>query len=135
MLGIPHIATKAFLMLRQRRFDISCMVLIAAIGALALQDFPEAAGVTFLFTVSGTLETLANARTRRALSSLVDQRPVNTEVINSVTNERVVLPASAVSVGSIILVKPGKTIPCDGKSTYSPDLSSIHHTLPMMMIV
>lgn len=70
------------------------MVSTAALGALALQDYTEAAGVSFLFAISSSLETLANARTRNALSSLVNSsyaKSVN--VINPITKERVVLPA------------------------------------------
>jgi len=94
------------------------MVLIAAIGAVALQDFTEAAAVSFLFAISSTLESLANARARNALASLVNVRTENAHVLNENTKEGVVLPASAVMVGMILMVASGETIPCDGEHVF-----------------
>jgi Cd2+/Zn2+-exporting ATPase len=45
--GLPPIAMKAFATLRRFHFDVNCMMLFAVLGALALQEFTEAAAVTF----------------------------------------------------------------------------------------
>ncbi|KAL7537766.1 hypothetical protein ACHAWF_005894 [Thalassiosira exigua] len=112
--GLPPIAIKAFRTLRRRKFDVNCMMLFAVIGAVALQDYTEAAAVTFLFAISEWLESLATARARNALSAIVSLRPEQANWINPITRDIVVLPASAVPVGSTVSVRTGDKIPCDG---------------------
>jgi len=112
--GLPSIAIKAFRTMRRCRFDVNCMMLFAAVGALPLQEYTEAAAVTFLFSISETLEHLATTRARNALAAIVSLRPEYANVINPVTSEIVVLSANSVAVGTTVSVRPGDKIPCDG---------------------
>jgi len=112
--GLPSIAIKAFRTMRRCRFDVNCMMLFAAVGALPLQEYTEAAAVTFLFSISETLEHLATTRARNALAAIVSLRPEYANVINPVTSEIVVLPANSVAVGTTVSVRPGDKVPCDG---------------------
>jgi len=112
--GLPSIAFKAFRTMRRCRFDVNCMMLFAAVGALPLQEYTEAAAVTFLFSISETLEHLATTRARNALAAIVNLRPEYANVVNPVTSEIVVLPANSVAVGNTVSVRPGDKIPCDG---------------------
>ena len=114
LFGIWKISLKAFRTLRRCQFDVNCMMLFAIIGALALQDFTEAAAVTFLFSISDWLESLSTARARNALSSIVKLRPERAKVKNPTTNTFVIVPAASVPVGSIVSVRTGDKIPCDG---------------------
>ena len=110
----PPIATKAFRTLCRRQFDVNCMMLLAIIGAVALQDFEEAAAVAFLFSISEWLETKATARARTALSAIVSLRPDFAYVIDENQGTVTRVPASAVSVGVKVSVRQGDKIPCDG---------------------
>ena len=112
--GLPPIAVKAFKTLRRCRFDVNCMMLFAAVGALPFQEYTEAAAVTFLFAISETLETRATARARNALSAIVCLRPEHANVINPITKQIVILPANCVAVGTAVSVRTGDKIPCDG---------------------
>jgi len=112
--GLPPIAVKAFKTLQRYRFDVNCMMLFAAVGALALEEYTESAAVTFLFAISEALETRATARARNALSAIINLRPENARVVNSLTKDVVILPASAVAVGSLVSVRAGDKVPCDG---------------------
>jgi len=126
--GLPPIAAKAFKTLRRCHFDVNCMMLFAAVGALPLQEYAESAAVTFLFAISEALETRATARARNALSEIVRLRPERANVINPVTKDIVVLPASAVAVGMIVSVRTGDKVPCDGvvvEGTSTVDESSL----------
>ncbi|KAK1743389.1 cadmium/zinc-transporting ATPase [Skeletonema marinoi] len=113
-LGIPFVAIKAFRTLRRFKFDVNVLILFAVIGAISLQDYVEAAVLTFLFDISEYLEALAMTRARNALSTIVNVRPEEAHLINPITKETVVLPATAVKVGSIVSVRTGDKIPCDG---------------------
>ncbi|KAL7517971.1 hypothetical protein ACHAWX_002839 [Stephanocyclus meneghinianus] len=113
-LGLPPIAMKAYKTLLRCHFDVNCMMLFAVLGALALQEFTEAAAVTFLFAISEALESRATSRARNALATIICLRPEHANVINAVTKDVVVLPATAVSVGSLVRVRTGDKVPCDG---------------------
>jgi len=112
--GLPPIVVKAFRTLRRCRFDVNCMMLLAAVGALPLQEYTESAAVTFLFAISEALETRATSRARNALSAIACLRPEHANVINPATKDIVVLPASAVAVGTLVSVRTGDKVPCDG---------------------
>ena len=101
-------------MLCRRHFDVNCMVLIAAVGALALQDYPDSAAVAFLFSIGETLESWASFRARDAFSLIPSPGTTRANVVNPLTDEAVVLPTSDVPVGSLVRVGPGETVPCDG---------------------
>ena len=91
-----------------------CPFTTAVVGACALQDFVEAAVLVFLFDVSEYLESVAMTRATNALSTIVSIRPEQANLNNPITKEIVVLPASAVKIGSIVSVKTGDKVPCDG---------------------
>jgi Zn2+/Cd2+-exporting ATPase len=112
--GIPAIAIKAVTTMRRCMFDANCLMLFAAVGALALQEFTEAAAVTFLFAISEWLETRATTRARNALSAIVNLRPDHAFIVHPSTHEQMMIPASAVPLGAVVAVKTGDRIPCDG---------------------
>lgn len=89
-------------------------MLFASLGAVALQEYAEAAAVVFLFTISEWLEVRATSRARFALKSIVQLRPDKANMVHPSTKELFVVPASAVPVGALVSVKTGDKIPCDG---------------------
>mmetsp|Transcript_3002 Transcript_3002/g.3299 ORF Transcript_3002/g.3299 Transcript_3002/m.3299 type:complete len:1163 (-) Transcript_3002:547-4035(-) len=112
--GIPKTAMKAFRTLRRAQFDANCMMLFATLGAIGLQDYTEAASVSFLFSISEWLESLATSRARNALSAIVQLRPERANLVDIDTGEIAIVPAAALSVGSFVIVRTGDKIPCDG---------------------
>ena len=105
---------KAMRTLRRCQFDANCMMLFAAVGAVMLQEYSQAAAVAFLYSISETLETRATTRARNALSDIVKLRPERANLINPNTNECVMVPAASVAVGAMVSVRTGDKIPCDG---------------------
>lgn len=112
--GIPLIAKKAFTTLCRYQFDTNCLMLFATIGALALQDYPEAAAVTFLFALSEWLEVRATTRARKALAGIVQLLPDTANIVHPFTKELIVIPAIAVPLHAMVTVRSGDKIPCDG---------------------
>lgn len=90
------------------------MMLFAAIGALFLQEYTEAAAVAFLFSISEWLESRATVRARNALSAIVNLRPERANLINPNTRESIMVPTASVAVGALVSVRMGDKIPCDG---------------------
>eukprot|EP00980_Cylindrotheca_fusiformis_P025781 scaffold14604_cov73-Cylindrotheca_fusiformis.AAC.1 len=75
------------------------LMLLATVGALALQEFSEAAAVIFLFSLSDWLESLSTARARNALSAIVKLRPERAKVKDPDSGKFVHVPASSVPTG------------------------------------
>ncbi len=102
-------ATRALL---ARVIGIDLLVSVAAIGAVLIGEYWEAAAVTFLFAVGHALETATLTRTRSALAELVAVAPDVAVVLRD--GAQVEVSASAVGHGETVLVKNGATVPVDG---------------------
>ncbi|CAJ1960426.1 unnamed protein product [Cylindrotheca closterium] len=112
--GLPPILKKAFRTLRRCQFDANCMMTTAAIGAISLQQYDEAASVAFLFSISELLERRASRQAREALKDICDMKPEYANVIHPGTQEITIVPADKVILGSLVSVKTGDKIATDG---------------------
>ena len=114
LIGVAPVAKRAFAALRVGQpFTIESLMTIAAIGALFINAAEEAALVVFLFAVGEVLEGVAANKARdgiRALANLVPKTALLEE--NGTTRE---VPAETLTVGQIVLVRPGDRIPADGE--------------------
>ncbi len=95
-----------------REFNINVLMSIAAIGALILGEFLEAATVIFLFAIGEALEGYTADRARDSLRSLVALKPPIAQRIRGDKSE--VVPVEALNVGDRIRVLPGERVPMDG---------------------
>ncbi len=112
--------------LRARVIGIDLLVSVAAIGAVVIGEFWEAAAVTFLFAIGHALEAATLAKTRSALGELVAVAPRTAVVLRE--GDQVEIPAGEVGVGETVLVKDGAKVPVDGTvigGTGAVDESSI----------
>ena len=126
--GMPPVIAKAWRTLKRCEFDANCMMVVAAFGALALQEYDEAASVSFLFAVSEYLESRATLRSRKALGAIIALRPEHCNILHPITRELAIVPADKVPVGSLIAVRTGDKIAADGvvvEGTSSIDESSL----------
>lgn len=110
--GIP-IVVKAVRALRARVIAIDLLVAVAAIGAVFIQNYWEAAAVTTLFALGHALELATLAKTRAALGELIDHAPDIAIVERDGTE--IETPATQVRVGETVIVKAGATVPVDGE--------------------
>ncbi len=106
------IAVRAWNSLRARSVGIELLVTVAAIGAIAIGEYWEAAAVTFLFLFGASLEARTLRRTRKVLQQLLDLAPLTTSVIRD-GGELKVRPEE-VRLGDQVLVRPGERIAVDG---------------------
>ncbi len=92
-------------------FDENFLMSIATLGALAMQEFPEAIGVMLFFRVGEFFEDMAVDRSRDQIMDAVDLRP---EVVNKIVDgETYETAAKDVEVGDILMVRVGDRIPMD----------------------
>ena len=97
---------------RTRNVDMNVLMTVAAVGAAAVGQWVEAALVVALFGLGETLEGWAVERTRGSIQHLMDLTPDEAIVRRGDREERV--PVDQVTVGQVVLVKPGARIPLDG---------------------
>ncbi len=98
---------------RGQVFDENFLMSLATIGAFAIGEFPEGVAVMLFYQVGMIFEDVAVSRSRKSIETLMDIRPdfanlKRGDEINRVSPEEV-------SVGDLILVKPGEKVPLDGK--------------------
>lgn len=114
--GLWCILPKAWSAFRRLRPDMNLLMTIAVCGAVAIDEWFEAASVAFLFAVSLTLESWSVARARRAVASLMDLTPPIVRLRHGDGVEEQVSP-DQVAVGALFLVRPGERIALDGRVT------------------
>lgn len=98
--------------LRARTFDVNLLMVLAAVGAAAVDQWREGAMLMFLFSLSGALEHYAMGRSRHAIRALMKLSPQEALVLRDGA-ERVV-PVSDLVLGDRVIVRPGERIPADG---------------------
>ena len=103
---------EAFENLRQKRFEIDTLMLVAAAGAASLGAWAEGALLLFLFSLGHALEHYAMGRARRAIEALAELAPERATVRRGTATEEV--PVEALEIGDVVIVRPNERLPADG---------------------
>ncbi len=98
--------------LRGRIFDENFLMAVASLGAVAIGEYPEAVAVVLFYEIGEYFESVAVDRSRKSIAGLMELRP-DTAFIEEDGEIRQADPYE-VSVGDIIVVRPGEKIPVDG---------------------
>lgn len=107
------IARRAFVAARLGAiFTIQMLMTIAATGAVIIGEQEEALLVVLLFMVGEFLEGLAAEKARSGIKALGALLPRDAWLLVGDTPQKV--EADSLSVGQIVLVRPGDRIPADG---------------------
>ena len=100
-------------------FNEHFLMAIATIGALCIgflpgaeTQFPEAVFVMLFFQVGELFEGYAEGKSRESIAHLIDIRPDIAHVIRG--NKQEDVSPEKVSVGEVIVIKPGEKVPLDG---------------------
>ncbi len=106
-------------LLEGEALDEDFLMGVATLGALAIgflpgaqSQFPEAVFVMLFFQLGELFEGVAEGRSRKSISALMDIRPdsANLETEEGLKTAR----PEDVRVGDVIVVKPGERVPLDG---------------------
>jgi Cd2+/Zn2+-exporting ATPase len=112
--GGRYVVVKAWYAARSLRPDMNLLMVIAVVGAAAIDEWFEAATVSFLFALSLLLEGWSVGRARRAIAQLLDLAPPSVR-LKLESGEEKEVPAAEAAVGSRFIVKPGERIALDGR--------------------
>ena len=113
ILGIAPIAIQAYQALRVKVVSIDVLVTIAVGGAFLIQNYEEAAIVTFLFLFGAFLEQRTLNKTRSAIKELTDMAPESALKLMK-NGDFLEIDVDDVDVGDTLLVKTGAKVPVDG---------------------
>ncbi len=100
--------------LQAKSLDVDLLMIVAAIGAAAIGQVLDGGLLIVIFATSGALEAFLTQRTADSVRSLLDLAPDSATVITESGDETVV-DAATLSVGDIIVVRPGERIGGDGQ--------------------
>jgi len=103
----------AYESLRKRQLDVNLLMLVAAVGAIAVGQVRDAAGLLFLFSLSTTLESIAMSKTRSAIESLIRLRPSQAWKLED--DIATAVPVESLLVGDLIRIPAYESVPADAE--------------------
>lgn len=93
-------------------FDENFLMAVATVGAFGCGQYPEGVAVMLFYQVGELFQSVAVARSRQSISSLMDIRPDYANVERE--GGLIQVDPDEVVLGETILVKPGERVPLDG---------------------
>lgn len=117
--GYEVLAEAAESLVKGEALDEDFLMSIATLGAMVIgflpgasPQFTEAVFVMLFFLVGELFEDIAQDRSRRSISHLMDIRPDTATVLRD--GEEREIACGDIAVGETIIVRPGEKIPVDG---------------------
>ena len=103
--------------LRNKALDVDLLMVVAAIGAVAIGQIFDGALLIVIFATSGALDDVATKHTADSVNGLLSLAPDRAVLLEGDVDgdgrERVV-PAARLVVGDRVVVRPGERVPADG---------------------
>ncbi|QJC52061.1 cadmium-translocating P-type ATPase [Paenibacillus albicereus] len=99
--------------LARLRFTIDTLMTVALIGAVAIEEWKEAALVAILFGINELLEGLGMNRARESMDRLLEAAPKEALLLENGKTRRI--PVASLAAGQTVLVPAGSQIPSDGE--------------------
>ncbi len=112
LLGRGIIAATFRNILKGNIFDENFLMTIATVGAFILGKYSEAVGVVLFFTIGEIFEKYAVNKSRKAITAAAGLKVERAEILAD--GEFRLLNSDEIQKGSIIRVKAGERIACDG---------------------
>ena len=95
-----------------REFSVDFIAILAITGSLLLNEYLAGAFIVLMLSGGEALEAFALRRARASLSALAERAPRSAHIWQG--DQLITIPAEAVEVDMVIVVKPGELIPVDG---------------------
>jgi heavy metal translocating P-type ATPase len=102
--------------LAARRLEVDLLMVVAAVAAVALDQWRDASLLIVIFATSGALEAAAEARTSAGVRALLVDTPEHAERLTDASGDGAVehVPAAELEVGDKVVVRQGGRVPADG---------------------
>lgn len=96
-------------------FNENFLMTVASLGAFAVGEYTEGCAVMFLFTIGEFLQSLAVQKSRKSIKNMLELKPQQVTVLRD-GRESVIAP-EAVTIGDLMIIKPGEKLDIDGVIT------------------
>jgi heavy metal translocating P-type ATPase len=113
-IGSEPLVRRTLVALRQRRYALDYLALLAIAAALATTELQVGAVIALMLASGQALEDYGVGRARSSLSLLADRIPRSAVVIGE-HGSHALMPVEEITVGSTILVRHGEVLPLDGE--------------------
>lgn len=110
--GHEVLRTSAIHIAHGQVFDENFLMAVATIGAFCCGEYPEAVFVMLFFEIGDLFENIAVGKSRKSISSLMEIRPDEANVLRD--GEILTVSPDEVAVGETIVIRPGEKVPIDG---------------------
>lgn len=97
--------------LKGQVFDENFLMSVATLGAMVIQEYPEAVGVMLFYRIGEYFEERAVEKSRTQIMEAIDMRPEKVSLL--IDGEPREVLAEDVKTGDIAVIKPGERIPLD----------------------
>ena len=114
VLGATPLVRETIRALREHRYALDYLALLAIAAAVAAVEFQVGAVIALMLASGQALEDYGVRRARRSLSLLADRIPRIALVVAD-GEEAKPLPVDEITVGSTVLVRHGEVLPLDGE--------------------
>jgi len=111
VVGYKVLKTALNNMMHGQWFDENFLMALATVGALIIQEYPEAIAVMVFYQIGEYFQGKAVDSSRRSIASLMDIRPDFARVLRNGSFMEV--NPEEVNVGDIIEIRPGERVPMD----------------------
>lgn len=106
--------------IENKHLSVDLLMALAAIGACTIQFYFEGIMLTFIFSLSGSLEEYTTSKSKKEIENLMAIQPENAFLLlaDNTTKE---VPVAELKIGDKLLVPKGASVPIDGEllSEYS----------------
>lgn len=98
--------------IQNKELNVELLMILAAIGSVAIGFWTEGAILIIIFALAGALETYTLNKSNKEISSLMSIQPEEALLIS--TEEERIVPVSSLNIKDTIRVKASERIPADG---------------------
>lgn len=99
--------------IENKHLSVDLLMALAAIGACTIQFYFEGIMLTFIFSLSGSLEEYTTSKSKKEIENLMAIQPENAFLLlaDNTTKE---VPVAELKIGDTLLVPKGASVPIDG---------------------
>lgn len=97
-----------------KRLSVDVLMALAAIGACLIQYYFEGIMLTFIFSLSGSLEEYTTSKSKKEIENLMAIQPDNAFLLDD-NGETTEVAVATLKIGNKLLVPKGDSIPIDGE--------------------
>ncbi|MDT2847786.1 heavy metal translocating P-type ATPase [Vagococcus carniphilus] len=100
--------------IEDKHLNVDLLMALAAIGASMIQYYFEGIMLTFIFSLSGSLEEFTTNKSKKEIESLMEIQPENAFLLNE-NGQTTEVPVKDLKIGDTLLVPKGASVPIDGQ--------------------